>query len=494
MNWRIVTILLWILAGANLRAAVRFQLLASFDATNGSRPYGALVQGKDGVFYGTTAIGPWNQGNIFRVSAGHPLRGIFAFHGTNGGQPISPLTLGKDGNLYGTARRGGALGYGNAFRISRSGQFTPLLDFLGTNGAAPSSLMLANDGIFYGTTLEGPETGVVELGTVFRMTDVGGLTSLFQFNGDNGSQPWGGLVQGKDGDLYGVTMYGGTNGTNANGTVFRISLSGNLIWSESFNGTNGDVPTGGIVQARDGNFYGTTYFGGTNGNGGTIFRITPAGELATVYAFSNLDDGGLNVDGIGPSGTLVEGNDGALYGTTAYGGPNGAGTVFRITTSGSMNILYAFGTLKTVHGTPLDGNGLKFLTKAKDGSFYGTSTLGGFYEYIWNYELGTVFRFSMIRPVLIMAEIGRGWPLTSSKLVVRGKAKSREGIAGVFYQVNGGDWVQALTTNGWTNWTANISLSSGQNLFRAYALDAVGCASRTNTSKYLFFGGGASPR
>src|SRR6267142_5439649 len=223
MNWRIVTILLWILAGANQRAAVQFQLLASFDATNGSRPYGPLVQGKDGVFYGTTAIGPWNQGNIFRVSAGHPLRSIFAFHGTNGGQPISPLTLGKDGNLYGTARREGAFGYGNAFRISRGGRFTPLLDFLGTNGAAPSSLMLANDGNFYGTTLEGPEAGSGETrysgqGTVFRMTNVGGLTSLFQFNGDNGSQPWGGLVQGKDGDLYGVTMYGGTNGTNANGT------------------------------------------------------------------------------------------------------------------------------------------------------------------------------------------------------------------------------------------------------------------------------------
>jgi uncharacterized repeat protein (TIGR03803 family) len=160
------------------------------------------------------------------------------------------------------------------------------------------------------------------------------FTSLHSFTVfPNGAYPAAALVQGSDGNFYGTTQGGGTNGA---GTVFQISTNGALTSLYSFTGGNdGADPRAGLVQGSDGYFYGTTSGGGTN-NEGTVFKISPNGGLTGLYSFIGGNDGAYPVAG------LVQGSDGYFYGTTYDGGTNGAGTVFRISTNGALTSLYSF--------------------------------------------------------------------------------------------------------------------------------------------------------
>src|SRR5438034_3426176 len=157
------------------------------------------------------------------------------------------------------------------------------------------------------------------------------LTTLHVFRGTDGNGPEAGLVLGTNGNFYGTTEVGGTATNTACfggcGTVFEISLDGAFTSLYSFTNNDGDAPRAGLLQASDGNLYGTTAFGGPFGGLGTVFRITPTGVLTNLHTFRGND-------GIGPEGTLVEGANGILYGTTAEGGPSTPGTVFQITTNG----------------------------------------------------------------------------------------------------------------------------------------------------------------
>ncbi len=250
--------------------------------------------------------------------------------------------------------------------------FTSLYSFTGTNdGANPiAGLVQGSDGDFYGTTYDGGTNGV---GTVFKISANGALASLYSFNGENGANPEAGLVQGGDGNLYGTT-YGG--GTNDAGTVFKVSATGALTSLYSFTGTNdGAHPEAGLAWGSDGNFYGTTARGGTNGVG-TVFRVSTNGALATLYSFTG------GTDGWQPNAGLVRGSDGNFYGTTFYGGTNEGGTVFSISTDGALTNLYSF-TGGTNGEYPYAG-----LVQGGDGNFYGTTseftTAGN----------GTVFRIS----------------------------------------------------------------------------------------------------
>src|SRR5277367_4076965 len=149
--------------------------------------------------------------------------------------------------------------------------FATLVNFDGTDGANPEAgLVQATNGEFYGTTSEGGANGI---GTVFKITSKGTLTTLHSFDGStDGEFPVAGLVQAPNGDFYGTTEIGGANG---GGTVFKITGGGTLTTLHSFDGgADGGSPFGGLVQATDGNFYGTTVSGGANGQGGTIFKIT----------------------------------------------------------------------------------------------------------------------------------------------------------------------------------------------------------------------------
>ncbi len=174
-------------------------------------------------------------------------------------------------------------------------------------------------------------------------------TNLYFFGSipNDGSGPNIGLIQGTDGNFYGATQYGGTNTNCANGcgTVFRVSASGTETTLYSFGSTptDGVKPYAGLVQGSDGNFYGTTTGGGTNGGWGTVFRITPSGTYTTLYSF-----GSSPTDGEKPYAGVVQGSDGNFYGTTYEGGVHyncgGCGTVFRISASGTYTTLYSFGS------------------------------------------------------------------------------------------------------------------------------------------------------
>src|SRR5215831_3671579 len=232
------------------------EILFSFKATNGASPYAGLTLGNDGNFYGTTSGGGAfgdrysnGYGTVFRVTTNGVLTTLISFAGTNGAFPYAGLTLGNDGNLYGTTGGGGAYtnqygqGAGTVFRVATNGVLTTLVHFADTNGANPrAGLTLGNDGNFYGTTLYGgayTNRYGQGAGTVFRVTTNGVLTTLVHFAGTNGANPLAGLTLGNDGNFYGTTLYGGTAN---DGTVFQVTTDGVLTTLASFAGTNGASP------------------------------------------------------------------------------------------------------------------------------------------------------------------------------------------------------------------------------------------------------------
>ena len=200
------------------------------------------------------------------------------------------------------------------------------------------------------------------------------FTTLRRFDKTDGAIPDAALVQATNGDLYGTTYGGGANG---GGTVFKITPSGGLTTLYSFlcsqtNCTDGLDPTAGLIQGTDGNFYGTTPIGGAN-KGGTVFKITPRGTLTTLYGFCSTPYG-LCTDGEYPGAGLVQATNGDLYGTTFEGGANNGGTVFKITPGGTLTTLYSFCSQSgcTDGESPVAG-----LVQATDGDFYGTTAGGG---------------------------------------------------------------------------------------------------------------------
>jgi uncharacterized repeat protein (TIGR03803 family) len=300
--------------------------------------------------------------------------------------------LAGDG-FYGTTAGGGPDGGGTVFRITPSG-LTTIYSFCTecTDGDNPWGLVQPADDVFYGTTEEG---GAYSAGTVFKITSSGRLTTVHSFcAGGNpcadGNLPFAGLAEGGDGNFYGTTKYGGAAGCEPPfgcGTVFKITPAGTLTTLHSFDGNDGANPSAVLVQASDGNFYGTTESGGAGyyGGDGTVFRITPKGKLTTLYSFC-VQQG--CVDGDAPSAGLVQASDGSLYGTTASGGGSGAvGTIFKITLRGALSTLHSF----CIGGPPcLDGDGpTAGLLQATNGSFYGTTSQGG------AGGDGTIFRISV---------------------------------------------------------------------------------------------------
>jgi len=386
--------------------------------TDGSTPNAGLVQATDGNFYGTTYAGGTSGncqggcGTVFRITPGGTLTTLHSFDWYDGASPSAALVQGTDGNIYGTTYGGGANQYyGTVFKITPSGTFTSLYSFCAQANCADGSmpyagLVRASDGNFYGTTLEGGSNSGCSLGsgscgTVFKITPGGTLTTLHNFCAQSGcadgGNPYAGLVQASDGNFYGTTFERGANGY---GTVFKITPAGTLTTLYSFcsqtNCADGQYAYAGLVQATDGDFYGSTSAGGGGAyhQGGTVFKITPSGTLTTIYNFCsqpNCTDGDSSV------ARLVQASDGTFYGTTLHGGAycvqnSGCGTVFKITPSGTLTTLHSF-----------DGNDGKTpfagLLQATDGNFYGAATyganpactagLGG---------CGTVFRLSGLPP------------------------------------------------------------------------------------------------
>jgi uncharacterized repeat protein (TIGR03803 family) len=235
---------------------------------------------------------------------------------------------------------------------------TTLHSFDGTDGASPTGLVQATDGDFYGIT---GIDGAYNSGTLYKITPQGTLTTLYNFcsetNCADGSGPTGELVQAPNGDFYGTTYEGGTN---KDGTVFEITPGGILTTLHSFNGTDGAYPFG-LIQATDGNFYGTTFDGGANAYG-TVFEVTPKGALTLLHSFDN-------TDGSQPGAGVSQATNGLFYGTALDGGSNSDGTVFSL----SVGLGRFIETIPTVgrvgEGVTILGNDLKGSTAV---SFNGT--------------------------------------------------------------------------------------------------------------------------
>jgi len=358
-----------------------------FNGTDGYGPQTSLVQGPSGNFRGTTwEGGAYGYGTVFKITPDGMLSTLYSFcseaNCADGAISEAPMVLGanaSDGNYYGTTEGGGETGVGTVFKITPDRVLTTLYSFCSqtncTDGEAPyGGLVQANSGTFYGTASEG---GAYGYGTVFKITPDGVLTTLYSFcsqaNCADGSYPDASLVRGTDGNYYGITL----------GTVFKITPAGKLTTLHTFTDT---YPLG-LVQASSGNFYGTTHSGGAYGKG-TVFEITPDGVLTTLYSFcaqTNCPDGSA------PSAGVVQGTDGNFYGTTQWGGSSsncssGCGTLFEITPEGTLSTLHSFDNT--------DGYIPVGLIQGTDGDFYGTTAGGGAGACVFG-GCGTVFRLSV---------------------------------------------------------------------------------------------------
>src|SRR6516165_9972058 len=322
---------------------------------DGNGPGPGVRLGTDGEYYGVTDGGGvvgLGFGTVFKITAAGGLKTLHSFVGTDGAYPNSFLVQGTDGSFYGTTIAGGNLaacsgsGCGTVFKVTPGGALTMLYKFCSqpncTDGAvAFDGLVQGTDGNFYGATWQG---GAYNLGTIYKMTPAGALSVIYSFCSQSactdGANPlW--VVPGKDGKFYGTTYNGGANNV---GTVFKISSAGKLKTLHSFCSQSGCAdgygPRAGLELGSDGDFYGTTYYGGSPLNDGTVFKITPLGKLTTLHSF----DG---ADGANPIGSLGQDTNGSFYGTTGFGGTSsactgGCGTVFEITPGGKLTTLHSF--------------------------------------------------------------------------------------------------------------------------------------------------------
>jgi uncharacterized repeat protein (TIGR03803 family) len=322
-----------------------------------------------------TSLVPAGQPNagapILNAHSGeHGYKQLYAFPGGSGTPafPVAPL-LNVAGELYGTTEGGGSASCacGTVFKVNKSGKESVVYNFAGSpDGVGPTAGLTAMNGVLYGTTTEGGAGAECNspsgaCGTVFEVSPSGTEKVLYTFKGGtDGAQPWGSLIA-VNGELYGTTESGGTAGY---GTVFKVSTSGSESVVHSFEGVpDGAYPFDGLI-ALDGALYGTTYAGGVGAGYGTVFKMSLSGKVHVIYSFNpNSSDG----DGEAPTAGVVALN-GKLYGTS-QGGAAANGTVFEVSMSGKERVLHSFAG--GVDGTNPGG------LIALNGALYGPASNGG---------------------------------------------------------------------------------------------------------------------
>ena len=371
-------------------AEVKVLYTFSRSQNDGSNPQGTLLAGSDGALYGmTTAGGADRQGTVFKLSkdgTGYQVLHSFQATGNDGRGPLAGVIEAQDGWLYGVTEGGGASGAGTIFKIGKDGSGYRVVHTFAEwggirdDGRKPyGPLTQSKGGALFGTTTMG---GAYTYGTVFRLNTNGTDYRILHHFGrglaGDAKNPHGALLQASDGDLYGTTTAGPQLQGGA-GTVFAISEEGGqyrLIHAFPNGPHDGARPYAGLIEGSDGKLYGTTVAGG-QGSRGVVFRLNKDGTVYEILrAFS-----GFGADGWNPYGAVVEGKDGALYGTTLGGGPDGGGLVFRLSRDGrDYRTLFAF----TQRG--LEGRGpYAGLILAGDDAFYGATCAGT------GDSLGTVF-------------------------------------------------------------------------------------------------------
>jgi uncharacterized repeat protein (TIGR03803 family) len=312
---------------------------------DGSLPNDGLLQAFDGTLYGTTSEGggPSGYGTVFKLTSNGALTTLHDFcsetNCADGVVPYFGLIQGIDGNLYGATTTAVAGISGTVFEISQTGQLSTLYTFCALSNCldgagASGALIMGTDGNFYGVTGSG---GTQRAGTIFRITPDGSLTTLHNFRKTDGEFP-NTLTEAADGSLYGTASYGGINNK---GVIFKLTQSGQFSVLYNFCNVmfcaDGATPHAPLVEGTDGNLYGTTTFGGVNqvngqffGGYGTVFQITPGGQLTTLHTFCA--GGGDCADGAYPIDGLTQGTDGSFYATSSGLSqcPGNCGTVFKL--------------------------------------------------------------------------------------------------------------------------------------------------------------------
>jgi uncharacterized repeat protein (TIGR03803 family) len=327
---------------ANVTPVVSFGTSTVTDKPAAQR--GDMLLANDGNIYFVSSAGGKGLGAIGRLAPDGTLGVLYAFANSDEGvSSYASLIQGTDGNLYGTTFLGGTESGGVVFKVTLSGTYTVLRSFGQSKRDAVlpyAGLAQASDGNLYGTTLRG---GAADKGTIFRISTTGDFAIIHEFAGGDGDNPEGTLIVGADGNLYGTTLQGGADGR---GAVFKITTSGTYTLLYSFpslgafnsNGiatnTTGANPRAGLLLGADGNYYGTAYQGGANGYG-TVFRMTPAGAVTVMHAFT-----GPSFGGAFPLGRVTQDAAGNFYGTTQLGGYVNKGTVWRIDTNGLFSMLH----------------------------------------------------------------------------------------------------------------------------------------------------------
>lgn len=320
---------------------------------------------------------------------------------SDGASPAARLLVGSDGTFYGTTTTGGNYGAGNVFSVTSNGIFNDIFDFrsftenngLTDSDFGPNELASAPHGSFFGTTQRG---GTNQDGTIFKVSPTGQEVDVHIFSapGENstnsdGINPSPALVLGPDGNYYGTTQAGGTNGT---GTIFQLTPNGNFTtvytftaYNASSENSDGAMPNS-LTLGADGNFYGTCELGGANAEG-TFFEITTGGTFTLLYSF-----GATTNDAAYPQAQMIQAADGNFYGTSANGGAFGAGTVFSASSNGTINLLYSF------TGGDDGGDPMAPLALSSNGNFYGVTdeginAAGTIFELTPSGVFGTVFSF-----------------------------------------------------------------------------------------------------
>jgi uncharacterized repeat protein (TIGR03803 family) len=356
--------------------AQSFSVVHSFgDASDGANPFAGLVIDGGGNLYGVTwGGGSFGTGTVFELRENGEEKVLYNFTGgSDGANPYSGLILDADGNLYGTTSGGGADGFGTVFKLSKGGKEEVLHGFeSGADGANPEgSLTMDADGNLYGTTFAGGASGT---GAVFRVTKGGEESILYSFaGGTDGANPVAGLTFSSKGDLFGTTSAGGTYG---DGTVFLVAPS-KSGWKETVVHnfalqSDGGVPYAGLVLDHSGNLYGAATEGGDGGSsgGGIVFELSASGSGWTFQVLSDLAGWGIS----GTFRNVLLDASGNIYATTHCDGSSDAGTVYELVPSeGSWNYsqLYAF-----TGGT--DGlYSFSNLVLDSAGNLYGTTAYGG---------------------------------------------------------------------------------------------------------------------
>jgi uncharacterized repeat protein (TIGR03803 family) len=335
---RIFFVLALTILAATTVCAQTYSVLYDFGGTKGDpKQPGALFEGPDGSLYGTSSTGgAYGQGAYFTLTPSGQYQTLYSFcisSNCPAGAFPSPLMLRADGHFIGFTIAGGTLGGGTVFDFDDTGDLTVLYNFQRPL-LVSQPLIIGPDGQFYGIANLG---GLFGCGEIINYVGGGSgnpIQNLYNFNGNGPCQP-SSLVVGTDGNFYGTTYFSVSRGGFGCGAFFKLTLGGNLTVIHTFQGNEGCTPSS-LTLGNDGNFYGTTTF--NNG----VFKITPAGNV-TVLQTLNRNEGLFITPG------LTQGSDGNFYGAASSGGTSnnwfcfiGCGTVFQITPAGNVTVIHDF--------------------------------------------------------------------------------------------------------------------------------------------------------